>query len=1140
MVSAPWFFWLGVLLISAQSAQANDALGFFKNYFVTGDYAAGGTSLLGRGVKSTATQTITGGVSTYASGVIHMSGVPGYYSNSVPQIPQHADIVAAYLYWETLASSNSDPTKLAKGTFRGLKVVGTQVAANGAKACGAFGDLANLGGGQTQYVFRADVLKYLPYKRDPATGRPTGDRLVNDADLTANGFAPHTVSLPDSGIGWLLSFFTHQSAYLTEGASLVVVYRIAGAPLKSVVLYDGGFALSSQNPQMTQTIQGFYQASKSSPPVAKMTQIVGDGFCLFKEQLTVNGFVPTGVSPTNPFKSALFGTTWTTLTFDVSNLMRGNDSTVMTSVVPLSPAGTDCLSWSAIVFSTTVQASDGDGLLDIWKTSVPVDPNGVALPNIQAMDAKTGQKDIFVEIDYMRTTGYTNLAQGIVPEHSHLPTLEALRKVAAAFLVKGSHIHFDVGNNYQPSSPTTPVTPRPDFIVPANLALGGDAIDEVSSSCSGPQSSTYLFPNYPGTTSWKDGFQLIKNGGTFGGTPLLPHFDHNRKDIFHYAFFAHALALPKWRTNDKTLTSIVVSTGTATATTQLKHGLSTGNMITVLAATATSGLNTTSTAYSVSGVSDTTFTFPTTAKAGTYQNWGLAVSNGTPRSNSGVSDVGGGDLMVTLGLWDNSVGTDFMQASTLLHELGHNLDLGHGGDSSDPVNCKPNYQSTMSYMFQVQGLLDQYGNRHIDYSTQTLPAPNVTLNESSLNETSRLGAGPLAYLPRWYAPFVPNGPYGSPAKKHCDGTPFTDNAKMVRIDGTSVNASTLNWDGDGSAVDTSLSQDVNFDGTISNAGFQGFYDWMHIDLQQVGARRGAAGSSDDVGPGQDNGDDQGIAGGDLGIAGGDLGIAGGDLGIAGGDLGIAGGDLGIAGGDLGAAAGELDFETATAVPGAPSGLNATPLVDGVGLNWTAPSAGSPSGYTVWRAICNDPACATASSFAPVVAGSACQVNQISYNFCDYLPVSIDDSHFLYYVTATYIDSNNVSTTSGPSNQVKGSEATIPAPSLSANGITDGVGLTWPLLSLGKTTTYTVYRATCQSPIALPATSCPTVDSPAIIGSSSSPGICPANTTYNYCDNLSAATDDGYYTYYVTATSGDDTSGPSNTVVQTESSVEGPF
>lgn len=46
-----------------------------------------------------------------------------------------------------------------------------------------------------------------------------------------------------------------------------------------------------------------------------------------------------------------------------------------------------------------------------------------------------------------------------------------------------------------------------------------------------------------------------------------------------------------------------------------------------------------------------------------------------PKSSSGVSTLPGSNVMVTLGLWDNFVGTSFAQASTTMHELGHNFDL---------------------------------------------------------------------------------------------------------------------------------------------------------------------------------------------------------------------------------------------------------------------------------------------------------------------------------------------------------------------------------------------------------------------------------------------------------------------------------
>src|SRR6185369_15122393 len=115
---------------------------------------------------------------------------------------------------------------------------------------------------------------------------------------------------------------------------------------------------------------------------------------------------------------------------------------------------------------------------------------------------------------------------------------------------------------------------------------------------------------------------------------------------------------------------------------------------------------------------------------------------------SGVSDLLGGDLMVTLGRWDNQVGTDFGQAVTFFHELGHNLALRHGGGSQVP-NCKPNYLSSMNYAFQMGGLLDANGVPTIDYSRGAVPS----VNEGGLNDAVGFGTATLPYQSRWYVPF---------------------------------------------------------------------------------------------------------------------------------------------------------------------------------------------------------------------------------------------------------------------------------------------------------------------------------------------------------------------------------------------------
>jgi hypothetical protein len=77
--------------------------------------------------------------------------------------------------------------------------------------------------------------------------------------------------------------------------------------------------------------------------------------------------------------------------------------------------------------------------------------------------------------------------------------------------------------------------------------------------------------------------------------------------------------------------------------------------------------------------------------------------------SSGVAELPGNDLIVSLGGYGFSTGNASslnmlinLQASTLMHELGHNLGLRHGGN--EEVNYKPNHYSVMNYMYQFSGL----------------------------------------------------------------------------------------------------------------------------------------------------------------------------------------------------------------------------------------------------------------------------------------------------------------------------------------------------------------------------------------------------------------------------------------------------
>ena len=135
-------------------------------------------------------------------------------------------------------------------------------------------------------------------------------------------------------------------------------------------------------------------------------------------------------------------------------------------------------------------------------------------------------------------------------------------------------------------------------------------------------------------------------------------------------------------------------------------------------------------------------------------------------SSVGLAEVGGNDLFVTLGgLGYGNAATANFQAGSIMHELGHNLGLEHGGD--DDTNNKPNYLSVMNYLYTVTGIgpltgegaRDRYlFSRHgrgdyagfvnsplgedfvIDYSNGS----STFLNESNLNENSGLGRGAAA------------------------------------------------------------------------------------------------------------------------------------------------------------------------------------------------------------------------------------------------------------------------------------------------------------------------------------------------------------------------------------------------------------
>lgn len=161
------------------------------------------------------------------------------------------------------------------------------------------------------------------------------------------------------------------------------------------------------------------------------------------------------------------------------------------------------------------------------------------------------------------------------------------------------------------------------------------------------------------------------------------------------------------------------------------------------------------------------------------------------------SSYRGPNFIVTLA----SASTAEKQASTLMHEIGHNFGLNHGG--RDGQNCKPNYLSVMNYMLPFIIAID--GDHRIDYSRERLD----DLNENALDENTGVNNG-CDLRTRWSA----------------------DGGTLVNF-GTACGA--LDWNGDGNLaanVSTDLTTVTDLDGCSDETKtvLRGHDDWSNLRL----------------------------------------------------------------------------------------------------------------------------------------------------------------------------------------------------------------------------------------------------------------------------------------------------------------------
>jgi hypothetical protein len=161
----------------------------------------------------------------------------------------------------------------------------------------------------------------------------------------------------------------------------------------------------------------------------------------------------------------------------------------------------------------------------------------------------------------------------------------------------------------------------------------------------------------------------------------------------------------------------------------------------------------------------------------------LFVHNQVGDKYSGYGELPGNDFIVSLGTFTGSTGDREEQAGTFMHELGHNLNLRHGG--SDNIHYKPNYLSVMNYLFQIPSLTSSLFSRPLTFSSSDMN----DLDEKALSEV--YGIYPAHWIVTIHSGLVQNS----------SGTFYFPLAVS--------SIGSIDWDNDGDDAENSVTANVN-------------------------------------------------------------------------------------------------------------------------------------------------------------------------------------------------------------------------------------------------------------------------------------------------------------------------------------------
>jgi len=253
--------------------------------------------------------------------------------------PASGTPVAAFLYW-TVLDAGRPPAVV---TLNGARVTGTLVAQAGDPCW------------PTQNAAMADPPALFAWvQRADVTGLVvSGANLIEDVPSGLTGGED------------ALEPAANRSAFpLADGASLLVVYAVPGAPLRTIVLHDGGDSFFADARATTFDLGGFVP---SLPASAEAVWVVADGQAFFAgDAATVDGLVVAGpggaLRPADAFDGRDGGAPlaphglWDTLVADVSGLVDP-DAAALTTGVVAGPAF-DCVTWVAAAVSVAVEVPE--------------------------------------------------------------------------------------------------------------------------------------------------------------------------------------------------------------------------------------------------------------------------------------------------------------------------------------------------------------------------------------------------------------------------------------------------------------------------------------------------------------------------------------------------------------------------------------------------------------------------------------------------------------------------------------------------------------------------------------------------------------------------------------------------------------